>query len=722
MNREQDHRVDIDRSPAPAVCQAWEAKVATRGQLDGFVFTSPNMEFIPEYPVFREVITTCQDGRWGVHEYSRWPQPYVEGMLHIACIPRQPSLPHLPRVVFRSLYAIKDWEERAEVMVTGLGFVVESTRRELSDAAASAIERSDAMNGLREDIRRYSAFLVMMLRQMVDRMNYVASHHRTAIAVAAHVQRICLELAGLKIYVEQVAPRMQDTRDWSTSRLPVLGGFVRDLTDAQTWCRIGLPVWLIQPVSRQLVVWQVVEPEGLPGDMSTSPCSPPILHKAGTFVGSPNVTGNWLTGMLMSISKHVGGSHLDGLHLAAVPQLPDAPPSFKRARVENKDESPLTMRPAVSTGKDPVGKKKTRRGRKHAKKVNAQALAPTDASAESSGASYPDGSGAQQSVLLHPSRNYVPSPFSDVPPAWVTALSAVSPVKEMPNAALYFYPPPFLLDTVSTIAGLPPNCPHPDRARIDEKAHRYLHNLARIREFCRTRLFDQSLGNRPLSISEWRAALFGDYTPKIHRPKGPETSDTRRETRRQDERNQIGALFHQVAHVGSYAPHESVLLEGMTVNLESIVANHRVRALLLWEAHEINFRAEVYALDHLLVDMSNWSERFTWEREMLVSSVWGPPCSGVSVLPSLDESRRQFCWFTPPDARWGGCWAYLRPFIKIMSRWPGCPELLLQTRQSLGELTEERYVEIQKCAVEFYVSSFVRCFARLPVAPIPFPL
>ena len=672
------------------------------------------MDFVPEYPIFREVISTCQDGRWSVHEYSRWPQPYVEGMLHIACIPRQPALPHLPRDLFTSLNAQRDWEQRNEVMVKGLGFLVQSTRQSLTEAGRFAIERFQAMTGTRQDIHRYGSFLVMMLRQVMDRMNHVASHPRTAIAVGAHVQRLCLELAGLKTYVQQVVPRLEDTCDWSTSRLPVLGGFVRDLTDAQTWCRVGLPVWLIQPVTHQLVVWRVVEEEPIPSDMSRSPCSPPILHKAGTFVGAPNVTGNWLTGMLMSVSKHIGGSHLEGLNLAAVPKLPEGTPSAKRARVAEQTHLPLIMRAAPSLGDSSTIKKKTRRGRKPRKSLNPEAPTP----AESSGASY---SASYGSPMCHPSRSFVPSPFSESSPPWENALRAVSPVKELPNAALYFYPPPFLLDTISSVAGLPSGCRHPEYARIDEKVHRYLHNLARIREFCRTRLFDQSLCNRPLSIGEWRAALFGDYTPKTHRPKGPETSEVRREIRRQDERNEICALFHQVAHVESYSPQSSAHLEDLTVSLDSIATNPAIRAILLWEAHELNFRADVYALDHLLVDTSNWSERFQWEREMLVSGIWGEPSSGVSVLPCLDPPLRRFHWFTPPDERWQTCCAQLLTFVQVISRWPHCPELLLQARTCTQEMSAERYVEIQACAVDFYVSSFVHVFARLPVPPIPFP-
>ena len=699
---------------APQVCKAWEGKVASRGGLDGFIFTSPNMDFVPDYPVSKEVIHTNEDGRWGLHEYSRWPQPYVDGMMHLACIPRQPALPHLPRVLFKSLYPSSDWTERAELMVKGLGFINQETRTELAKAANMAIQRFHATKNARENVQRYGDFLVMLLRQVVDRMTYVASHSRTAVAVAAHVQRLCLELAGLKTYVELVVPRLESTVDFSTTLLPVLGGFVRDLTDAQMWCRLGLPVWLIQPMTPELVVWRVVDPEGLPSGMSVSPCSPPILHRTGSFVSAPNVTGNWLTGMLMSVSKHLGGSHLEYMNLASVPKIPHGLPESKRPRTDegNSDSTQLAMRAAFPTKDEPSSSKASRRRRRRQEEAAQAAL---------NGTSSADHSSLKSSVPQHPSRSFLPSPFCEPAPVWTAALRAASPVPQTSNSALYFYPPPFLLDTVCARAPVPEGYTRPEHARGDEKVNRYLHNLARIREFCRARLFDKTLSPKPLSIAEWRAALWGDYEPQASVRAGGTTSDARRAKRRLEERNEIGALLHQVGHMDPYSTDIVASLEGITVDADSIAKNPAIRATLLWESHELNFRAEVMALDHLLVNTSDWPERFKWEREMLISSVWGEPSSGLSVLPSLEPDLRQYCWHAPPDKGWEDCQRFLRAFAQVLARWPGCPEVVLQVRKVDGEMTADQFSDVQQSAVDFYVRSFARAFLRLPIPPIPFP-
>ena len=79
----------------------------------------------------------------------------------------------------------------------------------------------------------------------------------------------------------------------------------------------------------------------------------------------------------------------------------------------------------------------------------------------------------------------------------------------------------------------------------------------------------------------------------------------------------------------------------------SVLSNPLIRSTLLWEAHELNFRADIMALDHVLVDTWDWLERSKWEREMMVSGVWGEPSSGVTVLPSLEPDLRRYCWHAP---------------------------------------------------------------------------
>ncbi|EJF59526.1 hypothetical protein DICSQDRAFT_171926 [Dichomitus squalens LYAD-421 SS1] len=277
------------------------------------------------------------------------------------------------------------------------------------------------------------------------------------------------------------------------------------------------------------------------------------------------------------------------------------------------------------------GSKLSRRKRRRMAHAQSQDQVSAESSLTGQSIHQPEASSAQARSIgfQHSARCLVLSPFVDLTAVWADALRAVSPVPPTANSALDFFPLPYLLDTVSDAVTPTPGCAHQDRVRVDGKVHRYLHNLLRIREFCRARLFDVSLDNRPLTIAEWRTALWGQYLAKSSVRNGAEGADARRAKRRLEERNGIAALCHKVADMDSYNAHVVVEFRGLAVDLNMIAQDPSIRADLLWESHEVNFRAELLALDTLRVQKKDWMEINRWERKMLVSGVGGSSSSAA---------------------------------------------------------------------------------------------
>lgn len=236
----------------------YQAKVAARCGFDRMVVTSPNASFVPPYPRETQVIETYSDGRWGIYEYSTAPQDLCRGRWHLACIPLQS--PEYPEVLWHSLDPAKDWMPYLCLDFTGMGYIRSQLRDDLTSAARAIIRDWETTMQVPAHVMKYARFLVTILLQVVDRMNHLPAAPSVSIAVAAHVQRITLELYGLKVYMSVMVPRLESAEDCSTQVLDVVGAFVREGSDAASLHRVGVPVWFLRPLTPNLPIWQVLEP------------------------------------------------------------------------------------------------------------------------------------------------------------------------------------------------------------------------------------------------------------------------------------------------------------------------------------------------------------------------------------------------------------------------------------------------------------------------------
>ncbi|KAI0644779.1 hypothetical protein C8Q79DRAFT_911688 [Trametes meyenii] len=639
------------------------------------VITSPNQVYVPEYPRQCNVIRTFSDRLWGVHEYSRWPQELVPNMWHIACIPRRRGLSDLPDILWRNLRPEEDWQEDCRGGVHSLGYLTMPIVEGLAFAADTAISGFHAISGLSQSRRALGQQLCLLLRQCVERMRRLPARPAVAVAVAAHVQRLTLELAGLKLYLEVVAARIDSPQDYSNALLPVLGAFVKEATLAQTCTRVGLPVWFTQELTPRTRIWKVVKPTEV-HDLSYQESQPPILHHPDDRPGIVNLTGNWMSTMAQAVSHQLCSPALPSMLFSYPEGLPDA----KKPCVDQKlpVSKTLSLPPHRDTPPAPGG------------------LRPT------------------------PSLQFCPSPFFSLSECWTRALRLTGVLPQPARASLYFFPPPFLLETVSEQTTPPIPCMDPTGGRPDQKVTRYLHNMVRIRLFCRLRLLDPTISAHPLNIWEWRAALWGKYNFKAPSPEVAGASG--RPKRKREQRNEISRLFGNVAALPEYQQTDEPELGGQPITYEMAVTDLRVRYNLLWEAHEVNWRCELMALDEAVVPRAGWPYMYRWEREADVSAVWGESGGVMSVLPLHRKDIKCYVWPSSMDPRWRSALPTLRAFLRLMSRWPDYPQSLRDLPSELDDWMDDDYDAGQQGGTIFYTQTFIKHFRRLPTIPVEFPL
>ena len=297
--------------------------------------------------------------------------------------------------------------------------------------------------------------------------------------------------------------------------------------------------------------------------------------------------------------------------------------------------------------------------------------------------------------------------------AWSAALRAAGDLPQPSAKAAYYFPPPWLVDRLQGYAA------------SDTRCERYLHHWLSIRDFCRVRLFDRTIAGRPLTIAEWRHALWGEYGTEaeldargLSPVPGPSSAVLSNRDPRQQQRHEIKeaitALFGRGGRLPCYSASSRPAVGDRTVSLEELRADATLQARLIWAVYETNWRCELLALDAIMMESASWAETARWEREALVARVWGGERSGLAVCPP--DGSLQWCWASGNGPDHAPSRASLRAFVTVLQAWAGCPARL--DPRALERPDEVLIADMQRLAAGFYVQTFVAKYERLPVPPV----
>ncbi len=312
--------------PPVGAVGAFDGLVASREFGSTLVFVSPNQKFIPEFAVAHNEITTFADGHWGLHEYSQWPQPYNNQLPHVPCIPRQGSVLAPAETILWRRWEDIDWVDK-DTGLPRFGLMNTSLMHELHQAAEHQIDRAYGMQDIGDRSGPIRHFLTICLRNCLDHLQILPAPHGITIALAAHVQRLMLELAGLCTYVLHVRPRIEQQHDHRTNVLGVAGAHTYDPSVAQMLHMAGVPVWFQQQFTRDIPIWQVVTPKWLPFHFSSTPAFPRLVLAVRDLSGALNTAGKWQRAMTAEVHRQLLASRLPSLMREA---KADGPSESKR--------------------------------------------------------------------------------------------------------------------------------------------------------------------------------------------------------------------------------------------------------------------------------------------------------------------------------------------------------------------------------------------------------
>jgi len=212
-----------------------------------FVYTSPNQRLIWLPPPNGELYLRA-DFRFGPHDHTLWPQPYVPEYCHLGAIPSKPIDPVDP-------LSIMWWNPTRGDFTTSSGGVMDGIGK-LSSARFSQLQ--EMKKGLADRIAKYRsntpnpntvlAILERDLLHVSTRIGYLKTTFTQMVIGVTEFQRCYLKILGLLDYLEIYKPRMDSKFPPATSAANCVGTFTNAPNVAQDFFTAGLPVWFIQPL------------------------------------------------------------------------------------------------------------------------------------------------------------------------------------------------------------------------------------------------------------------------------------------------------------------------------------------------------------------------------------------------------------------------------------------------------------------------------------------
>ena len=296
--------------------------------------------------------------------------------------------------------------------------------------------------------------------------------------------------------------------------------------------------------------------------------------------------------------------------------------------------------------------------------------------------------------------------------------------KSQDYAAVYFYPPPFILV-------------HKDKARTARNYHCYLH----LRSFLRKNLWTESqFMKRSRKVQMWQDIIHGNFgnNPPIATNMSKRSLSSLYDTltpsedtkavvdKRDEERTFVGkkrkriekaamkTTFAAEGDLSSYNPHVRPRWRNREVSTEIILADRLLREEIQWEINEINFRMELWALDAAILNpYVTLSESDRHEHYSNLCCVYNGTSAGVgkySLLPHMDDQ------IFPYISECHISFSMLTAFQFTLRQWPGCPKEI-----DVMNLKERRPHEALRLMLNFYVEKFVLHYKRVPCLPCCVP-
>ncbi|KAJ8508482.1 hypothetical protein ONZ45_g9252 [Pleurotus djamor] len=299
--------------------------------------TSPNCLDLPEPPTSdRCEVFLCEDGRFGEHDFGRWPQHYSATYPHHGCILRKPMERKDPlRIMWMTVTREEFVEERVNDS-SGMGRVrldlTASIKVQVSalQTEYESVKDLRSLYGSHPGIRPWFHSIVNQMNIRMNRLETLDMTLKQARDTVADLQRFWLDIKAYIYYMLTAKPLMDNANtDVIFPPYKFLGTITDSITVVEEHARAGIPVWLIRPLTTfsNIRIDAVVPPMQYSNFLDlTHDSSQPIFRGRGD-------SATKYTAMQLFSRNYLSYSHSTGT------LIEDAPPPSKRMRTDSSPSS-----------------------------------------------------------------------------------------------------------------------------------------------------------------------------------------------------------------------------------------------------------------------------------------------------------------------------------------------------------------------------------------------
>ncbi|KAJ3483972.1 hypothetical protein NLI96_g5943 [Meripilus lineatus] len=652
-----------------------------------WVITSPNMDFVPQPVLGRIQVLVREDGRYGVEDPIQWPQFFSTKYCHFPLILRHPSDPEDHRRVIWWRPTPRDFIPIHGSVVSSLGTLASVPWDNLANIARLMSNRVLVFTACRGGPPTYLNFCDGSMRTALNCLRF-PSTYRDLVVQVANVQRYWLEADAWLRYMESYKSKILDPPLYPSSKADdsLMGCFVTDPSIAFKLFAAGIPFWLVRSpnaITNEMAIQGIVQ----------------LTRPTDIVFG--------ITGFGQQVYHgHVGQDHHHAIVKGAHTYM-DIPRIFLSASHSSQPvpssssvaSTPMSVSPSKSIIPSPIP-------------VSTSTLHP-----HSSGRQVPQSTPSRGSHTSDKRRNQGhtapyqtrdkrrPKPqatpnirdkfvegenplFPPRIPVWSETLAKVDRRVESQGRIEYFVPEPALI--------IGPKDPNSRR--------RYLFNWAKARDPWLYLMTYSAFQQKPIHQQGWCNYL--NHT-NLHEASSGTTHTAK-------EKAEVLALFQGISVEEPRATHsDEVLFFGKAFSFTEAYCRE-----VLWEVFEMGFQLELLALDKILVPapsvVSHTSQVFEYERHDLISRVFGN--DGHLRVASLPTENCGLAAENIADRI-----SALEAFRIVLVRWPGAPQLLC-TRKFAQAVIDRDLLDLEQCAVKFYLDTFYFHSSRATLVPHRFPL